>query len=717
MFPRHLAIRLTARPGLLLAAAALALLLLASSANRAGAATICTRYAAPSGSDSSPGTATAPFASVQKLAGSLSAGGTGCLLGGTYAGNVTITAGGAAGAPLTLTTAPGFPQATIHGVIGVTATASYVTLDNLHVDATNASQLVAVQLYGDYGRLTNSDLFGADQTGRIGAQIGYSKVVKGVEIDHDRIHNFGSAPRFYDHGIYVDLSNGALVHDNTIYDNEGGFGIQLWTGSQNGKFYDNTIDGNGAGSVIIGGQTTSYSGPSSNNEFYGNIFSNPGASHGGYNVNVFWSGGVAGTGNSVHDNCVSGGDLMNAAGVSYASNRNSAPAYLDASHDNFTLGASSPCAGYGASSSSSSSSGTEAAPEPPGGTSSIAAGSKLAGTVNWTVTTTGSVAAVEFWANGKKLVSIAAPQFTTKLDTTELPNGANLLSDVLVAPDGTRTAVQVGSVTVANPPTAAVAPVVTGVAAVDRTLAASPGTWSGLPATLAYAWLRCDTTGAACSPIAGATSSSYTVASADSGSTLRVAVTATSSGGSTTATSLPTAAVPTPTGGSSIANGALLTGLIPWTASPPAGTTSVEFWVDGQRLATETAAPYAYALDTTRYANGSHIVGVAWTDRSGVRHPASPAQSVNVVNAVSSIGQNAALSGTITWTATLPAGARSVEFWVDNQRLAILTSTPYVYHLDTRKLRNGSHIVGVAWTDAAGLRHPASPAVPVTVKN
>jgi hypothetical protein len=67
-----------------------------------------------------------------------------------------------------------------------------------------------------------------------------------------------------------------------------------------------------------------------------------------------------------------------------------------------------------------------------------------------------------------------------------------------------------------------------------QTLTASPGSWSGNPApTFTYQWSRCDNTGANCSTILNATSSTYLLAPADVGSTMMVAVTASNSSGST----------------------------------------------------------------------------------------------------------------------------------------------------------------------------------------
>jgi hypothetical protein len=100
--------------------------------------------------------------------------------------------------------------------------------------------------------------------------------------------------------------------------------------------------------------------------------------------------------------------------------------------------------------------------------------------------------------------------------------------------------------TTTAPPASSTAPAVSGTAAVGSTLTVSNGTWSGSPTSYAYQWQRCDANGANCANMSGATAQSYTVASADAGSTLRAAVTASNSGGSGLAVSKVTSVVPTP---------------------------------------------------------------------------------------------------------------------------------------------------------------------------
>jgi hypothetical protein len=92
------------------------------------------------------------------------------------------------------------------------------------------------------------------------------------------------------------------------------------------------------------------------------------------------------------------------------------------------------------------------------------------------------------------------------------------------------------------------APSISGTTQVGQTLSADVGSWSGTaPISYVYQWRRCDSGGASCADIAGATGSTYTLVTADGGSTIRVVVTASNSAGSSGATSAQTAVVPVPT--------------------------------------------------------------------------------------------------------------------------------------------------------------------------
>jgi Hypothetical glycosyl hydrolase family 15 len=94
-----------------------------------------------------------------------------------------------------------------------------------------------------------------------------------------------------------------------------------------------------------------------------------------------------------------------------------------------------------------------------------------------------------------------------------------------------------------QPPKNQTPPSISGSAQVPNTLTANTGTWQGKALRYAYQWLRCDSTGAGCSAIGGATSSTKALSTADVGRTLRVIVTASNRNGSAAATSAQTAVV------------------------------------------------------------------------------------------------------------------------------------------------------------------------------
>jgi RHS repeat-associated protein len=99
------------------------------------------------------------------------------------------------------------------------------------------------------------------------------------------------------------------------------------------------------------------------------------------------------------------------------------------------------------------------------------------------------------------------------------------------------------AVVIAAAPVNTAAPTISGTAKDGQTLTSTTGTWTGTtPLTYGRQWRRCDAAGANCADIAGATATTYAVAPADVGKTLRIVLTATNTAGSASATSAQTAA-------------------------------------------------------------------------------------------------------------------------------------------------------------------------------
>src|SRR6476646_7456151 len=75
---------------------------------------------------------------------------------------------------------------------------------------------------------------------------------------------------------------------------------------------------------------------------------------------------------------------------------------------------------------------------------------------------------------------------------------------------------------------------------------ASNGSWTNSPTGFSYQWQRCDSGGANCAPISSATASTYALTSNEVGFTVRVAVTASNAGGSSSPASSSQTAVVLP---------------------------------------------------------------------------------------------------------------------------------------------------------------------------
>ena len=84
-------------------------------------------------------------------------------------------------------------------------------------------------------------------------------------------------------------------------------------------------------------------------------------------------------------------------------------------------------------------------------------------------------------------------------------------------------------------------PTISGTTQEGSTVTVAPGSWAGTPAPkFSFQWQRCVGTGGGCADVSGATSTSFTLGSADVAHTLRVVVTASNGNGSSSATTAET---------------------------------------------------------------------------------------------------------------------------------------------------------------------------------
>ena len=164
-------------------------------------------------------------------------------------------------------------------------------------------------------------------------------------------------------------------------------------------------------------------------------------------------------------------------------------------------------------------------------------------------------------------------------------------------------------------------PAIGGTLTVGNLLSTTKGTWSGSPTSFSYQWQDCNSSGASCANIAGASTSAYTLAVGDVGHTLRAVVSATNAGGSTPATSAATGVVaayssgpPYPTCTQTISQGANVASTVSGAA---AGSViclnsgaygSLTLNASHSSDVTLQAAPQAHVTAGKLVLEGSHIV-------------------------------------------------------------------------------------------------------------
>jgi polysaccharide biosynthesis protein PslG len=246
-------------------------------------------------------------------------------------------------------------------------------------------------------------------------------------------------------------------------------------------------------------------------------------------------------------------------------------------------------------------------------------------------------------------------------------------------------------------PTNTAPPSISGTAQQGQSLNASTGTWSGSPTSYAYQWSRCSSTGGSCASVSGATAQTYALGSADVGATMRVAVTASNSGGSASASSAASGVVAASTS-------------VPVNTALPAisGTTQV-----GQTLASSTGtwsgSPSSYAYQWTRCdstgAACANITGATAASYALTTTDAGHALRVTVT--ASSTGGSAAAVSAATLSVTsapapAPSGVSRFGFAAGGS-IQNLSSTDLAKYLDLLKAAGGGWVrFDINWASIQG---------------
>ena len=161
-------------------------------------------------------------------------------------------------------------------------------------------------------------------------------------------------------------------------------------------------------------------------------------------------------------------------------------------------------------------------------------------------------------------------------------------------------------------------------------------------------------------------------------------------------------------------NGATVSGQVSVlaTATDSVSVTSVLLYVDGVLSGTGSGTPYSFKWDTTKAANGSHILEAQASDAAG--NSSAVSVSVTVNNAVAdttapaititSPADGASVSGNMSVTCVAADNVRVVQvaLYVDGVLTSTSSRAPFKINWNTRKVTPGPHVLQERAYDAAG---------------
>jgi hypothetical protein len=310
-------------------------------------------------------------------------------------------------------------------------------------------------------------------------------------------------------------------------------------------------------------------------------------------------------------------------------------------------------------------------------------------------------------ADGSNCVDIAGADAQDYHVSVADKSHALAVHEAATSPGQSATADSAASVVAAQPlPVASILPIVSGAPTRAASLQATRGSWANDPTSFSYAWLRCDSSGASCAAIPGATRAGYVLQSADVGSTVTVAVTAANTEGPTVADATPTAvvvAVLPQLASIGAINGTLQ---VPqtlqvirstwdttaetrytyqWQRCDSAGTSCVDIvGARNQSYRLQTADARA-RLRVLNFATNSDGVTTAATPPTAVVRPALPGISVTprlTVPGRADVGKTLTLAPG-TWSASTEITSKVLQFWRCSPRCtALSTSGAGSYVLD-----------------------------------
>ncbi len=229
-------------------------------------------YVSTNGSDSNPGTQSAPLRTIQKASALATAGTTVHVASGTYSEIVTTTQSGTSSARIRYISdvkwgAKVVPPSSSSSDTIWWSKGAYTDVIGFDIDGSNASSKILMGLYlsGSYSSAQGNHVHhiastSAACTGNGGAGLEAESWYGGTNIDviGNVVHNIGYSGCSYIQGIYQ-TSSGKIIN-NLVYA-VGAYAIHLWHDANHVDILNNTVFGSGFGMVVGGGDFVHTSGP------------------------------------------------------------------------------------------------------------------------------------------------------------------------------------------------------------------------------------------------------------------------------------------------------------------------------------------------------------------------------------------------------------------------------------------------------------------------
>jgi nitrous oxidase accessory protein NosD len=235
----------------------------------------------------------------------------------------------------------GNARVTIDGALWVQPGARGARITGLRLTSHDRVYSIPLKIQADDVSLVGNDITAARNISCV--LIGSDRTVSHTLVERNRIRRCGRTGKL-SHLLYVTHSRGAVIRDNLLIGNRGGWAVHLYPDADGTVIEGNVIDANQGGVIFAGegGET------SDGNVVRGNVITN---SSPRWNIESSWSGGPEGEGNLAQRNCLYSAGPGTPSGIGYVNGFEQSdnvvangPVYVDRRAGDYRLRPGSNCA-------------------------------------------------------------------------------------------------------------------------------------------------------------------------------------------------------------------------------------------------------------------------------------------------------------------------------------------------------------------------------------